>query len=245
MYQYIYDSFLSDAKYFKILSIIENRLGDLGLQGRIDRLNLFKDPKELISEGVKKGVKTVVAVGNDATLSQIINSIDDLNLIIGMIPIGPKNEIAKILGLGEGVSACDCLSNRLVQKIDLGKINDHYFLSHIQVTSADVKLRYGSKCCINLISDNKVGIYNLPTFEKKANPQDGYLEARIKPKGKNFLARFSTCDEESFFPVKKIFLESKKELPVLVDGLKIINTPVEIDILPQKLKIIVGRKRWF
>ena len=256
MYQYIYDSFLSDAKYFKILAIIENRLADLGLQGRVDRLTLFKDPRELIMEGIKKGVRTVVAVGNDATLNQIINSLDGLNLTIGMIPVGHGNEMAKVLGIGEGTSACDCLSNRLVQKIDLGKINDQYFLSHIQILSAEVNLRCGSKYYIKSLRDNRVGIYNLPTFDERADPQDGYLEARIKPRGKGFLTdsardrlsffkNFSSRCRESSFPVKKIFLESKKELPVLVDGLKTINTPAEVEILPQKLKIIVGKNRLF
>lgn len=255
MYQYIYDSFLSEALYSKILMLIENRLADLGLSGRRERLNLFKDPRESIIEGIKKGVKTVVAVGNDETLSQVINAVNDLNVTLGFIPIGPKNKIAQILGIPDGILACDCLSNRLVQKLDLGKINNYYFLSHVQTSSVD--LNYDNKYCIRSTSINQIEILNLPIFNVAADPQDGYLEARLKPVKNNFFKNVLKGgvsffpksrvkkNQESFFPVKKIFLDSKKETPVLVDGLKVINTPAEIQVLPQKLKIIVGKNRLF
>lgn len=256
MYQYIYDSFLSDIEYSKILTLIENRLTDLGLNGRRERLNLFKDLRELIVEGVKNGVQTVVAVGNDSTLTRVIDVVGDLNITLGLLPIGPNNKIAKVLGIPEGVAACDCLSNRLVQKIDLGKINEHYFLSHIQTSSAEVNLWCGNKYCITPTKVNQIEILNLPTFDSAANPQDGYLEARFKPLNKNFFksvikkslgafARSAQSDQESFFTVKKIFLESKTEASILVDGSKIVNTPVEVQVLPQRLKIIVGKNRLF
>lgn len=252
MYQYIYDSFLADNKYFKILSSIENRLTDLGLAGRIDRLTLFKDVRDLIEKAVQRGVKTVVAVGNDATLHQIINAVSDINVAIGLIPVGPQNEVAEVLGIPEGVLACDCLSHRLIQKVDLGKINDYYFLSHVQTSSAELNLKCGGKYCVKSTKNNKIKIYNLPSPDRKANPQDGYLEAQIEPAGRFFknVARglglsAPRQNQASCFPIKKIFLESKKEMQILVDGLKTINAPVEIQILSQRLKIIVGKNRLF
>jgi diacylglycerol kinase family enzyme len=249
MYQYIYDSFLSDERYSKILSMLEIRLTDLGLQGRVSRLNLFKDPREIICEGLKIGVQTVVAVGNDATLNQVVNAVGDLKLVVGMIPVGPKNEIAKVLGIGEGLPACDCLSSRLIQKIDLGKINDHYFLSHLRASSK-IHLRCGGQYCVKLVKEGRVEIYNLPTFQESANPQDGYLEAKIKPAGRNLLVKKfsgegSSGSGVSFFPFKKIFLESGEAAPVLVDNFKVVNTPAEVQIFPQRLKMIVGKNRLF
>jgi diacylglycerol kinase family enzyme len=243
MYQYIYDAFLLGNKYSKILTLIENRLADLGLNGRRERLNLFKDPKELIVEGIKRGVKTVVVIGNDITLNRVINAAGELDVTLGFIPVGPNNKIAKVLGIEEGAPACDCLSNRLVQKIDLGKINEHYFLSHVQTSS--VNLKCGSKYCITSVKTNQIEILNLPTFDATADPQDGYLEARLKPLNRNFFTKSKNKERESFFPVKKIFLESRKETPILVDGLKVVNTPAKIQILPKKLKIIVGKRRFF
>lgn len=244
MYQYIYDFFLSEEKYGKILSLIENRIVDLGLQGRIDRLNLFKNPRESLERGVKRGIRTVVAVGNDTTLNQVINAVEGLDLTVGFIPVGPGNEIAGILGIKDGVEACDCLSNRLIQKIDLGKINGEYFLSSVKALSEEVHLKNSHNCCIRPLTNSRVEIYNLPACNMAANPRDGYLEARFRvPGGGLGRKKESVC--ESFFPIKKAILESRAESPLLVDGRKTINTPAEIQIAPRKLKIIVGKNRLF
>jgi len=248
MYQYFYDALLAEEKYARPITIIENRLADLGLQGRVSRLNLFRDPREFILEAVKRGVDTVVAVGNDETLSRVVNAVGDLGLTVGMIPFGPKNEISKILGVGEGLAACDCLANRLIQKIDLGKINDFYFLSHLKTNSA-VSLRQGGEYSVRSLGKNEVEIYNLPTAEERANPQDGYLEAYIKPAGRKIFGKISgknsPRDVSSYFPIRKVMLEGGKGAEILVDGLKKINAPAEVQIMPNQLRIIVGKNRLF
>ncbi|MFA5129139.1 MAG: diacylglycerol kinase family protein [Patescibacteria group bacterium] len=248
MYQYIYDAFLSEEKYLRPMTIIENRLADLGLQGRVNRLNLFKDPRELILEGIKRGVDTVVAVGNDETLSRVVNAVGDFNLTVGMIPIGPKNEITRILGVEEGLLACDCLSSRLIRKIDLGKINDIYFLAHLKAGS-EVSLRYGKDYQVRSLTNNLVEIYNLPTREEQADPEDGYLEARIRPSERKIFKKNSkgdfSLDGKSYFPVRKVILEGNEGSKILVDGLKLVSTPAEVQILPRQLKVIVGKNRFF
>ncbi|MBI5072019.1 hypothetical protein HZB93_04000 [Candidatus Falkowbacteria bacterium] len=248
MYQYIYDAFLSEEKYLRPMTIIENRLADLGLQGRVNRLNLFKDPRELILEGMKRGVDTIVAVGNDETLCRVVNAVCGFDLTVGMIPLGPKNEITKTLGIEEGLAACDCLSSRLIKKIDLGKINDVYFLAHLKASSA-VSLRQGKEYCVRALKNNLVEIYNLPTEEEEADPEDGYLEARIRPAGRNFFKKNGGKDLSlggtSSFPIREIILEGEKGARVLVDGLRLVNTPAEVQILPRQLKIIVGKNRLF
>jgi diacylglycerol kinase family enzyme len=246
MYQYFYDFFLSEEKYGKILAAVESRLADLGLQGKIERLNLFKDPAELVAEGRKRGVKTVVAVGNDATLNRVLNGLGDTDVTVGCIPIGPQNEISRILGIGEGVAGCDCLANRLTETVDLGNINGQYFLSHVKALSEGVNFRCIGDFCVRPLANHRVEIYNLPALGVEANPCDGYLEARVRPAGVPIFGKRRGAEKtESFFPVKRVFLESDDGAEVLVDGMKTINTPAEIKIIPQKLKIIVGKNRIF
>jgi diacylglycerol kinase family enzyme len=246
MYQYFYDFFLSEEKYNKTMTMVEGRLADLGLQGKVERLNLFKDPRELVAEGVKKGVKTVVAVGNESTLNRLINGIGDADVTVGLIPVGPQKEISGILGIGEGEAGCDCLANRLTQVIDLGKINEQYFLSNVKAMSGEVSFRCVGDYCVKPSVNQRVEIYNLPALGVKADPRDGYLEARVRQAGGSvFRRKNSEKEKESFFPVKRLFLESGAEAEILVDGLKTIVTPVEIKIVPKKLKIIVGKNRIF
>src|SRR3989339_839914 len=99
MYLYIYDSFLNDKKYTDSLIKIEKRITDLGIKGKIARLSVLKNMKELITDGVKEGVHTVVAIGNAQTFAKVINIVADLDLTLGLIPIDNNNPIAKILGI--------------------------------------------------------------------------------------------------------------------------------------------------
>ena len=68
MYYYIYDSYLAEKKYESTIARIENRLTDLGINGKINRLSFLKNIHQIIGEEVKRGVKTVVVVGSDETL---------------------------------------------------------------------------------------------------------------------------------------------------------------------------------
>ena len=87
MYLYIYDSFLNHKKYSALLARIENRLADLEIKGKINRLNILKNMKEVIEDGIEQGVKTVVAVGDDQTFSKGGNIIADLDAALGSIPV--------------------------------------------------------------------------------------------------------------------------------------------------------------
>ncbi len=120
MYYYVYDEFVQDQKYERELAQIESRLTDLGISGKIARLALFRDPEEMIRDEVRKGVKTVIAVGNDVTLRKVIDAVSSLGATLGVIPIGKEsNSIAGILGVPSGVAACDTISARIVEEIDL------------------------------------------------------------------------------------------------------------------------------
>jgi diacylglycerol kinase family enzyme len=252
MYQYIYDSFLNQKKFSSVLTALENRLTDLGVSGRIDRLSLFKNVREIVSDGIRKGIKTLVVVGNDVTLNRVINTISDFNVTLGFIPIGPKNKIAKILGIPEGVTAADVLSFRRVEKLDLGQINDWVFLSEVKIFSPQTILKCEGNFNVKPEKNSHVSIYNLPVESNLhiSNPQDGLLEIFIKPKaGINFFKKLSSKKEKfseaSVFLLKNLMIKSDARSAVLVDESKTLNTPAEVKIFPHKLKMIIGKERVF
>src|SRR3989338_2880950 len=102
MYLYLYDSFLNQKKYTSALARIETRLTDLGIGGKICRLSPLRNIKELIADELANGVKTIVVVGNDKTLSEAINFVAQHDVTLGLIPIGPNNSLAGQLGLPAG-----------------------------------------------------------------------------------------------------------------------------------------------
>ena len=106
MHVYIYDDYVNEKKYNNSLAHIETRITDLGLNGKIIRLGVMKNALEAITNEIKRGAKTIIAVGNDKTINKIINAIINYeisnqienNTPLGIIPVGEKNNlIANVL----------------------------------------------------------------------------------------------------------------------------------------------------
>src|SRR3989338_10760844 len=92
-YFYLYDSYLQDRSYATTLIKFETTLTDLGIQGKVGRLTLLKSVKDLVEAAVRDGADTIVAVGNDITLSQVAQVvIKQPKITIGFIPLGSQHQ---------------------------------------------------------------------------------------------------------------------------------------------------------
>lgn len=246
MYYYLYDSKLSDKKYNNIIARIETRLTDLGINGKINRLSFLKNINQVLAEEIKRGIKTIIIVGDDRTIGQVINLIADFNITIGIIPIGLDNNIAKLLGLPLAEAACDIISSRIIKKIDLGKINNCYFLTSLEIGGKKITLECDKSYIINLQDGNNIiTINNLNScYNIISDPTDGQLDIFIENiQKKIFRKNQSTL---SNFKNKVIRVTGDKTVPIfLSDEKKIIKTPADIIVVPKKLKVIVGKKRYF
>jgi len=255
MHYYIYDQFLNDRKYTPIINRIETKLTDFGINGRTEKLTILKSLPEVVNEAKKRKVSTIIAVGNDRTVSKTIGLLPNLNITFGIIPIGQNNEIAKILGIPEGEAACETLSARLTEKIDLGKANGYYFISHLKLPpEKEVVIDCGNYHISPLPDNNTINICNFDILSDTkhklpSNPKDGVLEAVFSAtkKSTGFFNIFKNeFSKDSVFPFKKIKVRCNKEcLPALADGHTTIKTPISIEVVPKKLKVIVGKNRMF
>ena len=255
MYFYVYDSFLGDKKYQPLLHKIETRLMDLGISGITEKLTILKSFKEIVRDATSKGVDTLVAVGNDETFSKVVSFLSDYSIILGMIPVGPNNIIASMLGVPQGEAACNVLSARIVEKIDLGKANNDYFISSLEIPSErDVVMNCDGYNISPLSTAKAISIRNFGSLNNKigkktiSSPTDGILEAIISSQKKEgvFFKRQTQFTNDSIFPFKKIKIKcSRESLPIIADGQTTIKTPVTVEVIPKKLKVIVGKNRMF
>lgn len=257
MYYYIYDTFLSDPRYEKVIDRIKTRLLDLDIQGKHEKLTLLKSIDELIQDEVKRGVSTVIVVGNDQTFFKVIDIVAKNDLTLGLIPIGPNNNLAKSFGIKVEEEACEVLSARKVVKMDLGRFDNQYFFSSLKITKNLPRLSI-QKDNFKVIPKPEcieVDIYNFyyEVNEKDLDQelinysaQDREMELVIKKKRKN-RQWFKKSERKYFIDTiiqgNKFKIESFEYLPVTVDGFKIVKTPLEVEIVPNKLKLIVGRDR--
>jgi diacylglycerol kinase family enzyme len=253
MYSYLYDVFLRDRRYEALVNRIEARISELGLQGKVEKLTILKNAKEIVEDAVKKNVDTFVVVGDDSTISKILNSVAGKNITLGIIPVGPKQIISTMLGIPYGDAACETLSRRIVRKLDLGRANAQHFLLSLEVPQSSVSLECDRGFAISALgAEDKILVSNLASESMlagavHARPDDGYLEAIISPAARHgFFGMGKTARRPSVFPMQKLKIVCKNEcIPVLADGENVVKTPVNVDVLPQSLRVIVGRDRTF
>ena len=259
MHVYIYDLYVTQPKFSNTITRVETRITDLGLNGKIIRLGVMSSLYDSIENELNKGAKTIIAVGNNSLLNQVINSVARLtalnsvnkNIPIGFIPIGKKdNEIADHLGITLNEEACDILSARRVQKLDLGLINNYYFLTQATITTEGTTVEIDKNYSIEILEEGEVGIVNLPINVEmpeniKSNAKDGVLELFIKTRNaKKFLPISTGKPNQSVFSFQKLKIINSK-YPVIIDNSINIPTPVNITIAKEKINLIVGKNRSF
>ncbi len=116
-YLYLYDSYLQDPAYKNIIVNIEKRLRDFEIFGKTIKLSSFTNPRVLIEDEMRHGIKTVIIAGNDDSFIRILSRAADLNVTFGFIPVGQKkNHFAEVLGIPLNEKACEIVSARKIEK---------------------------------------------------------------------------------------------------------------------------------
>ena len=242
MYLYLYDAALADPKAAGMVADIEARLTDLGLQGRVGRLGPLKSARELVQSGLKAGVKTVVAVGTDRTVAEVVNAVVGTGLVMGIIPTGKPSAVAKLLGITEGEAAVPILAARRIELVDVGKINGYYFLTSAEVRGDEhVTLSCDERYTVVPHDRAKITINNLTA---EARCQDGYLEASIEAQPRGWLKKWKT-QPKSLVPLQHATLSASSPTIAVAENFYTTRLPATVEILPQTLKLVVGRNRVF
>lgn len=245
MYCYLYDEYIQENKRFeRELLKIENRLTDLGIAGKVSRLALFRDAQEMIRDEIERGISTIVVVGNDETIRKVIDVVADNEVVLGIIPIGPGNELARMMGIPEGVAACDVLSARRVEKIDVGIVNGRRFVTCLTMPNFHAEITCEDKFRVTSVARQaELEIRNLADV---TDPRDGRFEAVIRAAVKHGWGIFGkTRLMESVLPLKSMAIRSEKPISLFVDGEEIKSTRFDIGIEPLLLKVITGKARVF
>ncbi|WP_413376128.1 diacylglycerol kinase [Alkalihalobacillus sp. 1P02AB] len=100
--------------------------------------------KRAAEKAAKNGYDLVIAAGGDGTIFEVINGLAHLKErpMIGLIPAGTTNDFARALGIPKDIEkACDVLCGDHIEPIDIGKVNDKYFIN-IAAAGALTELTY-------------------------------------------------------------------------------------------------------
>jgi len=246
MYVYVVDSFAQDKKFERDLLHIQARTQDLGINGRFEKITILKNIREIVRDAERKKAETIVAIGNDHTLNNIVTHLTDDSIVIGLIPLGADdNGIARKLKIPIGTDACTVLSKRITKKFDLGSVNGKYFFSSLSIiTSENVSIHCNDSFFMHMTDHSRLEIVNFTGWSDVASSQDGYLEAIVNTKEQHGLfawMRRSVPQRRTVIPITSMTVKCRNEsLPVYSEGAVVVKTPAQIRIEPNKLRVIVG-----
>lgn len=175
MYYYIIDPAKLNQKSFdRVQNELYSCLSEYRISGETTRVTGLRTIPQLTEIAFSHGVKTLVAVGSDDTLQEIISAVGGRDVTIGFIPLF-ETELARILGIRDIESACKIIAARRVELLDTGIANNAPFLTKLSF-GLDFKESdlgwFGSKLI------GKLG--NLPAYEVRFSAEgkyNGSLEA--------------------------------------------------------------------
>lgn len=114
----------------------------------------------------------VLIAGGDGTVDSVVNTMarKGISLPIGILPVGTANDFAKFLGIPTDITrACKQILTSEAKGIDLGKINDKYFVNVASTglfTDVSQKTDVNLKNTIGKLAYYLKGIEALPSFRK-------------------------------------------------------------------------------
>lgn len=276
MYFFLFDSYTTQPRYAKEVDLIKLKLADLGIIDEQAKASPLYPVELLVRQAIfRKKYRNIIAVGNDRTghlvINEIIKSKEDITF--GLIPIG-DSQIANLCGMAQGVNACEIISARKLECVDLAKIDRLVFLTSFEIYPQKVKKFWG-------IFDNFLKPELLPIeidfkdedkFENNfkiqaetvkiiiANLLPENIKTEIEKHTKTplnidpyddflniiVLTRGSNKKSSvSIFKSRSLRIKAKKLVECFIDGQKTKRFSNYISVKPQAINLIVGKNRKF
>lgn len=129
MYYYVVNPAAGRGQVKTLQDKLRARLDALGIRGEWVKTTGPGDATRLTKAAIAAGHTTVVAVGGDDTVNEVINGIEHDAAAVGIIPIGHTNRLAAQLGIVTWPQACEALAARRLTSYSLIAAGQKFFLS--------------------------------------------------------------------------------------------------------------------
>lgn len=123
-------------------------------------------------EDIDNEYEYILVAGGDGTVDNVVNVMKNIgiNLPIAILPTGTANDFAKFIGMPQDIEkCCEQIINSKAKKVDIGKINDKYFINVASTglfTDVSQKTDVNLKNTIGKLAYYVKGIEQLPNFRK-------------------------------------------------------------------------------
>ena len=280
MYYYIFDQGnLPMDKFERLQTEALSYFAEFKISGEAARVTPLRSIADLVDTASQRGAKTLVACGSDDTFNLMLASLKGRDFILGFIPLDDKSFLSKILGIENIFVGAKTLAARRLEKIDLAKIANNFFINYLEfgVTShnlktlswfASLKLLSSEAKNYTIRIDNS---YNLNisalgglainirsasgSGQRIADPTDSHLDLLILEKlSKTQVLRYrkdiisgdlENIPNTTVIKCKKIEFLEPRGTPLTMLGRIVAKFPAAVELIPQRLRLIVGKNRTF
>lgn len=109
----------------KQLSRIEGALEALGVRTDVWFTEHQGHGAELAHRGLSEGYATIVAVGGDGTVNEVLNAAVGSDVAVGALPLGANNDFLRSLGVWTWQQACRVVARGVERQLDVGLAEYH------------------------------------------------------------------------------------------------------------------------
>ena len=117
-----------------LLNEIVAALQNQGIEAEICTTSPDEDGEGLAAEAAKAGAELVIVAGGDGTIEAVARGLMHTQTVLGIIPLGTRNNIAASLDIPSDLSqAIQTIIEGERGRFDMGKANNHYFVEVVGV----------------------------------------------------------------------------------------------------------------
>lgn len=247
-YSYVYDETAALPRYATELGRIETEASRCGIDGRIARLGVFRQPKKVIEEAVNYGAKTIVFVGTDQAVYHHLAALIELDVTIAFLSLDSTSGLSWALGVPTGSKGVEVIAGRLTEGIDVGYLNDKPFLTEIALPQTPAAIEVDKKYRVRPAERGSIAIRNMGSLYSGARtialPTDGKLEvvlqSEMRAKGLKQFFRPELIETKLFLEEGNVVC--KDGIHGFVDGTAgLSGTNLHFTIKPKAARVIIGR----
>ncbi|MEC9489090.1 MAG: diacylglycerol kinase family protein [Halanaerobium sp.] len=116
---------------------LEKKLAGNGMEYSWEYTSGYRQGLQLAEQAIADGYNTIIAVGGDGTLWEVVNKVAEMgrrDITVGVLPTGTGNDFCRSLGIpSEPFLALEIILRGEVRTIDLGRINGKFFVNALGV----------------------------------------------------------------------------------------------------------------
>lgn len=113
-----------------VFARVRDLLSEMNIPFRADVTEAPGHATELASRAVESGETEIVCLGGDGTISEVVNGLAGRSVTLYFVPCGTGNDFVKVLSLPKDpVEAFRLQLSGTPRRIDVGRLNDRYFIN--------------------------------------------------------------------------------------------------------------------